>query len=62
MIRFFTSLMNLQGVSKVCSDFFFAQISLIIKLPFVKLIMLFIIHLTLNNRHIANQNVFLCVF
>ena len=24
--------------------------------------MLFIIHLTLNNRNIANQNVFLCVF
>ena len=24
--------------------------------------MLFIIHLTLNNRNIVNQNVFLCVF
>ena len=33
-----------QGVSKVCYDYFFAQISLIIKIPFVKLSKLFIIH------------------
>ena len=42
--------LHVQGVSKVCSDFLFAQISLIIlKIFFLKLSMLFIIHLTLNN-------------
>ena len=34
----------------------------LLKIPFVKLSMLFIIHLTLDNRNIANQNVFLYVF
>ena len=42
--------LHVQGVSKVHSDFLFAQISLIIlKIFFLKLSMLFIIHLTLNN-------------
>ena len=55
-------ILHVQGVLKVRSDFFFAQISLIIENTFVKFSMLFIIHLTLNNRNIANQNVFLYVF
>ena len=33
----------------------------LLKIHFVKLSMLFIIHLTLNKRNIVNQNVFLCV-
>ena len=54
----------MQGVSKVRFDFFFVRISLIIKNTFWKtwLGMLFIIHLTLNTRNIANQNVFLVGF
>ena len=46
------SFQDIQGVSKVRSDFLFVWISLIIKKKkkrFVKLNMLFIIHLTLNN-------------
>ena len=52
----------IQGVSKVRSDFFLLKFHWLLRIPLVKLSMLFIIHLTLDNRNTANQNVFLYVF
>ena len=55
------SMTRLQGVSKVRSDFFFASFHWLLKIPFVKLSMLLIIHLTLNSSKISNHNAFLYV-
>ena len=52
---------NIQGVSKVRSDFSSLKFHLLLKIPFIKPGMLLIIHLTLNNWNKSKQNVFLYV-
>ena len=49
-------------LQKFATTFSSLKFHWLLKLPFVKLSMLFNIHLTLNNRNISNQNVFLYVF